>query len=108
MIVLRVDGLPGEPLPAASLFHARWLGEVERALQAGDVAIVLEPADHRHRDWRQALARDLARAHAPHRANVVAGADREIAAIAAYLERAPAITGQYLEGDGQGAGDPAE
>ena len=107
MKVIRVDGLPDEPLAAAGLFHQHWLAHVETQLSGEDVAVALDPADHRHRDWRRAMARDLARKHAPRRINLVAGDDPAIEAVAAYLVAAPGITGQYLEGDGQGAGDPA-
>jgi hypothetical protein len=39
---------------------------------------------------------------------VVAGEGDVLDAFEAYLAEAPGITGQYLEGDGQGAGDPAQ
>ncbi|GMM94094.1 Rossmann fold domain-containing protein [Qipengyuania sp. MTN3-11] len=105
--MIRIDGLPEEPLAAAGLFHQHWLAHVEEKLGEGDVMVALDPADHRHRDWRRAIARDLARKNAPRRINLVAGDDAVFAAFAAYLAGAPGITGQYLEGDGQGAGDPA-
>ena len=107
MKIVSVEGLPDEPLAAASLFHQHWLSHCEEILAADDALIALDPADHRHRDWRRAVARDLARKHTPRRVNLVAGSSDVIAAIGEYLERAPGITGQYLEGDGQGAGDPA-
>jgi hypothetical protein len=107
MKTVRVDGMPDEPLAAASLFHQHWLAHVEHKLEEGDVTVALDPADYRHRDWRGAIARDLARKHAPRRINVVSGTDVVIEAFAAYLEHAPGITGQYFEGDGHGAGDPA-
>ena len=108
MRILRVDGLPAEPLAAASLFHQHWLAHVEEKLGEDDVMVALDLADHRHRDWRRALARDLARKHTPRRVNLVTGDDAVVAAFAAYLENAPGITGQYFEGDGHGAGDPAK
>lgn len=107
MKIIRVEGLPDEPLEAAGLFHQHWLAHVEARLAEGDVMVAFDPADYRHRDWRRGVARDLARRQAPRRVNLVAGDDRVIAAFAAYLETAPGITGQYFEGDGHGAGDPA-
>ncbi|RYY32813.1 MAG: hypothetical protein EOP59_18575 [Sphingomonadales bacterium] len=104
-----VDELPEEPLAAAGVFHQHWLPHVETLLTSGeDVMVALAPADHTHREWRRAIAAGLARAHTPRRANVVAGESAVHDAFAAYLEVAPGVTGQYLEGDAQGAGDPAE
>ena len=70
--------------------------------------LALDPADHRHRDWRRALARDLARAHPAPRERGVGRDAGVFAAFAAYLEAAPGITGQYFEGDGHGAGNPSQ
>ncbi len=101
--------LPAAPLAAASAIHRDHLPEIERIMAGGDdVMIALPPADHTHREWRLALAAGLARAGVPSRANVVAGEGEVLDAFEAYLVEAPGITGQYLEGDGQGAGDPAQ
>ena len=98
-----VADLPEAPLAASGAFHRDHLPEIERMMGAGeDVMIALPPADHTHREWR------LARAGVPARANVVAGEGAVLDAFEAYLAEAPGITGQYLEGDGQGAGDPAQ
>lgn len=103
-----VDALPDGPLAAAGVFHQHWLPHVEALLQAGDdVMVGLAPADHTHREWRRAVAAGLARAHTPRRVNVVAGKAAVLDAFATYLAEAPGVTGQYLEGDGDGAGDPA-
>jgi hypothetical protein len=100
---LEVAELPAEPLDAASAFAARHLAAA-RALIAGEgtsaLAIILPPAPPAHRDWRRALARDLARAHAPARANVIAarpGAGLE--AMLQFLSDAPGVTGHYCEVD---------
>jgi len=62
-------------------------------------------APYDHVDWRRAVARDLARAAAPARVNLIAGDDqRAIVAALAFLEDARGVTGQYLPLDGQGAG----
>lgn len=104
-----VADLPAAPLAASSAFHRDHLPEIERIMASGeDVMIALPPADHTHREWRLALAAGLARAGVPARANVVAGEGAVLDAFEAYLAEAPGITGQYLEGDGQGAGDPAQ
>lgn len=96
--------LPDSALDAAGAFMAFHL-EAARAL-LGDpgttaLVIVLPPAGPDHRDWRLALARDLAREAAPRRVNCVAG--REGAALAEtlrFLADAPGVTGQYLVCDG--------
>ena len=109
MRLVTVTGLPEAALAAAGAFHRDHLAEIEGILKNGeDIMIALVPADHTHREWRLALAAGLAREHTPARANVVAGEGAAIDAFAAYLAEAPGITGQYFEGDGQGAGDPAQ
>lgn len=103
-----VDDLPAEPLTAAGVFHQHWLPHVEALLWAGeDVMVALAPADRTHREWRRAIAAGLARAHAPRRVNVIAGEGAIPDAFERYLAAAPGITGQYLEGDATGAGDPS-
>lgn len=100
-----IGALPQEPLAAAARFYEAWLVEVEAVLTAGeDVMAILEPADHAHREWRRAVAAALARAHAPHRLNLVAGEGAAIDAAETFLAAAPGITGQYLECDGADAG----
>ncbi|WP_100260857.1 Rossmann fold domain-containing protein [Qipengyuania seohaensis] len=95
---IEVEGLPEEPLAAAGLFHQNWLDPIERALSNGqDVVITMPPADHTHGEWRSAAAAMLARKHTPQRANVVAGEGAALDGIVAYLERAPGVTGHYLE-----------
>ena len=104
-----VDDLPHGPLEAAGVFHQHWLPHIEALLEGGeDVMVALATGDHTHREWRRAIAAGLARAHTPRRVNVVAGEGAVHDAVADYLEGAPGITGQYLEGDSVGAGDPAE
>lgn len=102
-----VDDLPDEPLAAAGVFHQHWLPYVEAVLAAGeDVLVALPLADHTHREWRRAIAAGLARAHAPKRLIVVAGQGIALDVCETYLAAAPGVTGQYLEADGHGAGDP--
>jgi hypothetical protein len=61
------------------------------------LAIILPPAAHDHRDWRLALARDLAREAAPRRVNVVAGSPGEaLEQTLRFLADAPGVTGQYM------------
>lgn len=105
---IAVTDLPDAPLAAAGAVHRDHLSDIEAAMAGGeDVMIALPPADHTHREWRLALAAGLARAHASARANVVAGQGAVLDAFECYLAQAPGITGQYFEGDSQGAGDPA-
>lgn len=97
---IAVAALPDNPLDAGAAFMAFHL-EAARALLADPattaLAIVLPPAGHEHRDWRHALARDLAREAAPKRVNVVAGAEGEAhAATLGFLANAPGVTGHYL------------
>jgi hypothetical protein len=97
---IAVAALPDSPLDAASAFMAFHL-EAARAMLADPattgLAIVLPPAGHEHRDWRLALARDLAREAAPNRVNVIAGPPGEgRAATLGFLANAPGVTGHYL------------
>ena len=106
-VAILVDSLPDTAIEAAEAFRAKPLVAVRESLVKGsDVAIVLPPADFDHADWRRAMARDLARAHAPARVNILAGADEAaIMAALAYLEHAPGVTGQYLPLAGTGRYD---
>jgi hypothetical protein len=99
--------LPDGALDAATAFMALHL-EAVRAILADPatsaLAIILPPAPRDHRNWRLALARDLAREAAarevPGRVNVVAGTPgAALAAVLHYLEDAPGVTGQYLSCD---------
>lgn len=97
---LEVGLLPDGPLDASVAVMALHL-EAARAILADPettaLAIILPPAPNAHRDWRLALARNLAREVAPKRVNIVAGpqgAARE--ATLCFLADAPGVTGQYL------------
>ncbi len=97
---LEVGRLPDGALDAANAFMAFHL-EAARAIladpQVTALAIILPPAAHDHRDWRLALARDLAREAAPQRVNVIAGVPGEARdATLRFLSDAPGVTGQYL------------
>lgn len=105
--VLRVGGLPDEALDAAAAFYDQWLPRALKQLSPDSevLTIVLSGAAYDHTDWRRAAARDIARAAAPQRVNIVAGDDEgAIAATVEYLARAPGVTGQYLPTTGGGAG----
>ncbi len=97
---LEVGPLPGAALDAAAAFMAVHLDPARALLRQPDctaVAIILPPAPHDHRDWRLALARDLAREAAPARVNVVAGLPGDArAAVLRFLADAHGVTGQYL------------
>lgn len=104
MELVRIEGLPEDPLAAAAAFHADWLPRLLAAARQ-DLTLVFPSADHTHRDWRLAAVRGLARLAAPLRVNAIAGTDPEAFAGALhYLARAPGVTGQYLPLDGAGAG----
>lgn len=97
---LEVTLLPEGALDAQTAFMAFHL-EAARALLAKPettaLAILLPPAAHGHRDWRLALARDLAREAAPRRVNIVSGHPGEARNdVLRFLADAPGVTGQYL------------
>jgi hypothetical protein len=97
---LEVGLLPDGALDAAMAFMALHL-EAARALltdpQTTALAIILPPAGHDHRDWRLALARNLAREAAPRRVNIVSGTSGGARThTLRFLADAPGVTGQYL------------
>ena len=109
MQVLRITGLPDDPLEAAAVFHAGWLPRIQALMSErrpdGDLLLAFASANHTHRDWRLAAVRGLAREGKPLRINAVAGDDeRAVESAARYLADAPGVTGQYLPLDGAGAG----
>ena len=108
--VLRIETLPAGALDAAAMFHGEWRGPAHSILGRADaLVIVTPPAAYDHADWRRTAARDLARAVAPKRVNMIAGSDEQaIQATLAYLAAAPGVTGQYLPLDGHAAGDPLD
>ena len=97
---IEVGLLPDSALDAAGAFMAFHLEAARTLLAASDcsaLAIILPPAAHDHRDWRLALARDLAREVTPKRVNVVAGNPGEARdATLRFLADAAGVTGQYL------------
>ena len=105
---ITVDDLPSDPLAAAGMFQEHWLSRIEHILKSGDDALVaLSPAKHSHHEWRRTMAVGLARKYTARRCNIVAGGTAAMGAFEHYLRAAPGITGQYLECDDVGAGDPA-
>ena len=103
MELVRITGLPDDPLDAAAAFHSDWTSRL-RAAEA-DLLLAFPAADHTHRGWRLAAVQMLARALAPRRINAVAcdGA-AALAAARDYLARAPGLTGQLISLDDEGAG----
>jgi hypothetical protein len=97
---IEVAVLPDAPLDAAGAVMAFHLEAARAALadpEATALVIMLPPAGHDHRDWRLALARDLAREAAPKRVNVLAGGQGEARKAALrFLADAPGVTGHYL------------
>lgn len=97
---LEVGLLPDAALDAQTAFMAIHLAAARAILaEPGTtaLAIILPPASHDHRDWRLALARDLAREATPGRVNVLAAlpGERREAALC-FLADAPGVTGHYL------------
>lgn len=99
--VYEVTQLPEGGIAASAAFMAEHLEPARAAIGRGEedsLAIILPAASSDERDWRTALARDLARAHTPARVNVIAGTHAEkLAALLGYLANAKGVTGQYLE-----------
>ncbi len=99
-VVQTIDDLPDGPLAAAAAYFADYHAASLDMLSADKVdalAIMLPAAGLDHDDWRRTLARDLARAHTPKRANVVGVSDSAAEQeMLAYLRNAPGVTGQYL------------
>ncbi len=99
--VLSIARLPESSLVAAATFMADYLEEA-RALLSDDavvtLVVALPAAGPEHKDWRTAIARDLAREYAPKRVNVAAGAPgKSLEEVLAYLGNAPGVTGHYVE-----------
>ena len=97
---LEIAALPEAAIDAAAAFMAFHV-ETARALLAEPdctaLAIILPPASYDHRDWRLAMARDLAREAAPKRVNIVAGLPGDAREETLhFLADAPGVTGQYL------------
>jgi hypothetical protein len=99
MRLLDATALPPGALDAASTFMTEHLPAARAMLADPDctaLAIILALAGHDHRDWRLALARDLAREAAPKRVNVVAGSPGPaLEETLRFLADAPGVTGQY-------------
>lgn len=107
MALLRVEGLPDEPLAAAAEFHARVLTNIREELGAAPdhLTLVFAPAAHGHRGWRLAAVQELAREYAPVRVNAVESDEEPaIAATKAYIAGAKGLTGQLIALDGNRAG----
>lgn len=107
---LRIEDLPEAALDAAGAFHTDWTCRIREDLRGEReaFAVILPLASYDHDDWRRAAARDLARAYAPKRVNIVAGDDEAaITATLSYLAGAPGVTGQYLKTHGNSLGDRA-
>ena len=94
-----VSDLPEGGIAASAEFYSQHMNAAQAALDGFDaLAILLPPAGSDHADWRCAVARDLARAHAPARVNVVSGpVGKERETLLNYLSDAKAVTGHYLE-----------
>lgn len=99
MELLRIEGLPADPLAAAAAFHAEWLPRARAAIEGGCDLLVLRfaSADHTHRAWRLAAVQGLALEYAPRRVNAIAlDGDQALAQATSFLDKGQGITGQYL------------
>ena len=89
------------PLEAHEAFFADELPSVRKAMEypgLTSLTIVLPPASSEHDAWRRAVAGDLARAYAPKRFNIAAGAKGEaLDSVLKYLRDAPGVTGHYVQ-----------
>ena len=89
------------PLEAHAAFFEEWLVRARAALGDPDtesLTIILGPAPSEHDAWRRAVAGDLARAYAPKRFNIAAGAKGEaLDQVLRYLRGAPGVTGHYVQ-----------
>ena len=95
--VLTIKALPESGLAACAAFMTEHLEAAQQLLaedRTTSLVIALPKAAYDHDDWRDTLARDLAREYAPKRVNVVGGEAPE--ALVTYLEGASGVTGQYL------------
>ncbi|MFM7404077.1 MAG: Rossmann fold domain-containing protein [Erythrobacter sp.] len=97
---IEVGPLPDSALDAVTAFTASHLKPARVLLAEPEttaLTIILPPAAYDHRDWRLALARDLAREAALKRVNVIAGLPGDARdATLQFLSDAPGVTGQYL------------
>ncbi len=100
-ICITVSGLSSAPLDAAADFQHRFLPELRNRADKADVVVHLPFADHTHKSWRLAVIQELAREAAPSRVNAVVGeAGQGMSDALDYLAKAPGVTGQILELDG--------
>lgn len=103
--VYTIECLADRPSEAAQQFYQHhWLA-LRAAIEqsAESLAILLPGAPNAHDDWRRAMVRDLARAHAPKRINAIGGGSPEARAAAlAFVDKAPGVTGQYFPLDQDG------
>ena len=99
--IYEVSDLPESGIAASAAFYTDHLEAVRALIGSGDsesLAVILPAAGPDHSDWRLALARALARAHAPARVNVIGGnSESEIAALLEFLAGAKGVTGHYLQ-----------
>lgn len=98
--VIRVHGLPENPLDAATQFYADFAATIRDGLRAQpelNYVILFAPDGKEHRGWQLAAVQDLAREAVPARVNAVLGGDeRSVSQALAWLEHAPGVTGQLL------------
>ncbi len=99
MHVLEIETLPESAIKAAADFYRDILPGLANAFADHNCVILQLPkATSDHDDWRRSAARDVARAYAPKRFNIIGGGSSgSVSETRAYLETAEAVTGQYLK-----------
>jgi len=106
--IYQIEALADRPSDAAREFYQRHALALREAIEhaAEALTILLPDAPVAHDDWRRAMARDLARAHAPKRINAIGGGSPEARAAAlAFVDKACGVTGQYFPLDQNGEGE---
>ncbi|MEP0392130.1 MAG: Rossmann fold domain-containing protein [Erythrobacter sp.] len=94
----QVSELPESPLEASAAFFAEHLDAARSVACGGDLLIILPTAGPDHADWRQAVARDMARDAAPSRVNVIGAGDQaQKETLIRYLADAKGVTGHYSQ-----------
>lgn len=98
MHVMRIAELPLAALEAAATAYRDIMPQLAAEFARHRCIVLQLPhAPYDHDDWRRGFARDVARAYAPGRFNVVSGGDPDtLRATLDYLTGAEGVTGQLL------------
>lgn len=101
LVSLSIEDLPDGPIDAAAAYYAHWAARAHTLASAAEtqlLVLIFDAGDYTHAEWRRVAVAALARTLAPRRVCAIAGGDATArAATLAFLDRAPGVTGQYLE-----------